>query len=89
MHPADELQSVRGEIRRLKRREAELRATLIGARNREGALWRARIVERRPRRLDAAALPLSARADPRTYLERVTRAVRLAPVPAGHRRARQ
>jgi len=83
LHPADELQSVRGEIRRLRAREAELRAWLIETRNRQGALWRAEIVERRPRRIDPVQMPLSARADPRSYLAGVRRSVRLAPVPAG------
>ena len=83
MHPADELQSVRGEIRRLRAREAELRTRLIEAQNRQGALWRAEIVERRPRRIDPVQMPLSARADPRSYLAGVSRTVRLTPVAAG------
>ena len=77
MHPADELHHVRAQIRALKAREGELRAGLITGMDRIGATWIAEIGERRARRLDAARLPLSLRADPRMYLERASLAVTL------------
>lgn len=67
-HPADELHAVRAEMKRLRAREALLRARLIATSDRMGDAWVAELSERRPRRIDAARLPLSARADPRTWM---------------------
>jgi len=78
MHPADELHAIRHQIRALRAREAALRETLISG-DREGTAWRARVVCRRPRRIDAARLPAVARDDPRAALEAQALAVTLAP----------
>ena len=67
MHPADELFEVREQLRGLKAREAELRKALICAPRseaREGERYRANVVLRFPRRLDAARLPEGWHEDP-------------------------
>ena len=79
MHPADELQAVREEIRRLRAREQDLRETLIDGEDRVGQRWHALVTSRVVDRIDADALPLSIRADPR-YQARST-VVTLRPRP--------
>jgi len=79
LHPADELNLVRAQMRRLKAREAALRARLIEGEDRAGAAWVAEVRERRARRIDPARLPLSARADPRSWLDRRQTSVTLRP----------
>ncbi|MGF1446654.1 MAG: hypothetical protein ACFBRM_10700 [Pikeienuella sp.] len=79
-HPADELHAIRTEIRALKAREAALRVRLIGGHDRAGRRFCAEIVTGIRRRIDAASLPLSVRADPRSYLGRETVRVRLVPL---------
>jgi hypothetical protein len=81
LHPADELNLVRAQMRRLKAREAALRARLIEGEDRAGKAWVAELRERRARRIDPARLPLSARADPRSWLGRRSLAVVLRPRP--------
>ena len=89
MPPADELELVRAEIKRLRAREAELRAEIVGQADGEsiGRDWRVEIVEQRRRSLDRAALPPEIARDPRYWKESVTRIVRT--VPAGARRPRR
>ena len=81
MHPADELQDVRTEIRALKARESRLRAALIAAPEgaRTGRHWQAAVAERVSRKIDAARLPLTVRADPRSWLTRRSVCVTLQP----------
>jgi hypothetical protein len=81
MHPADELRAVRAEIARLRARADRLRGELIGGDDRAGARWHAVVETRLSRRIDPAALPLSVRADPRSWTVRARTAVRLLPVP--------
>jgi hypothetical protein len=81
MHPADELQEVRTEIRALRAREAALRTRLIEAPEvaRAGRHWEAAVAERVSRKIDAARLPLTVRADPRSWLTRRSVCVTLQP----------
>ncbi len=91
MPPADELELVRAEIKRLKAREAELRAAMLEDGGAEpGEDWRVEVVEQRRRTLDRAALPPEIAGDPRYWQERVARVVktvsiraRTAPAPTG------
>jgi hypothetical protein len=83
MPPADELELVRAEIKRLRAREAELRAAVLGEGGTEpGQDWRVEIVEQRRRTLDRAALPREIGSDPRYWKERVARVVKTVSVRA-------
>ena len=80
MHPADELQLVREQIRALRQRETALRDRLIETEDRTGRRWAAEVQHRVSRRIDAARLSLSARADPRILARRCSTAVTLRAV---------
>ena len=81
MPPADELELVRAEIKRLRTREAELRAAVLEEGGAEpGRDWRVEIVEQRRRTLDRAALPREIGSDPRYWKERVARVVKTVSV---------
>lgn len=83
MPPADELELVRAEIKRLRKREAELRAAMLDEGGTEpGQDWRVEIVEQRRRTLDRAALPREIGDDPRYWKERVARVVKTVSVRA-------
>ena len=83
MPPADELELVRAEIKRLRAREAELRAAVLDEGGTEpGQDWRVEIVEQRRRTLDRAALPREIGNDPRYWKERVSRVVKTVSVRA-------
>jgi hypothetical protein len=83
MPPADELELVRAEIKRLRAREAELRAAMLEEGGAEpGQEWRVEIVEQRRRTLDRAALPREIGNDPRFWKERVARVVKTVSVRA-------
>lgn len=83
MPPADELELVRAEIKRLRAREAELRAAVLEEGGAEpGQEWRVEIVEQRRRTLDRAALPREIGNDPRYWKERVARVVKTVSVRA-------
>jgi hypothetical protein len=83
MPAADELELVRAEIKRLKAREAELRAAMLeGGDTEPGQDWRVEVVEQRRRTLDRAALPPEIAADPRFWKERVARVVKTISVRA-------
>ena len=83
MPPADELELVRAEIKRLRAREAELRAALLEEGGGEpGQDWRVEIVEQRRRTLDRAALPREIGDDPRYWREHVARVVKTVSVRA-------
>jgi hypothetical protein len=82
MPPADELELVRAEIKRLKAREAELRAAVLDGGAEPGQDWRVEIVEQRRRTLDRAALPREIGDDPRYWKERVARVVKTVSVRA-------
>lgn len=81
MHPADELRAVRAEIARLTGRAEMLASMLIAGGDRHGADWIALVETRVDRRIDEAALPLSVRADPRSWAERRRTEVTLLPRP--------
>lgn len=76
MPPADELELVRAEIKRLKAREAALRDEVLGGAAEAGQDWRVEVVEQRRRTLDRAALPPEIAGDPRYWKERVSRVVK-------------
>ena len=83
MPPADELELVRAEIKRLRGREAELRAAVLEEGGAEpGQDWRVEVVEHRRRTLDRAALPPEISGDPRYWKERVARVVKTVSVHA-------
>jgi hypothetical protein len=83
MPPADELELVRAEIKRLRKREAELRGAVLEEGGAEpGQDWRVEIVEQRRRTLDHAALPREIGEDPRYWKERVARVVKTVSVRA-------
>lgn len=83
MPPADELEVVRAEIKRLRAREAELRAAVLEEGGAEpGQDWRVEVVEQRRRTLDRAALPPEVVRDPRFWKERVARVVKTVSVRA-------
>ena len=83
MPPADELELVRAEIKRLRAREAELRAAVLEEGGAEpGQDWRVEIVEQRRRTLDRTALPHEIGNDPRYWKERVARVVKTVSVRA-------
>jgi hypothetical protein len=93
MPPADELELVRAEIKRLRAREAELRAAVLEDGAEPGQDWRVEVVEQRRRTLDRTSLPPEISGDPRYWKERVARVVktvsvraRSAPAPVGPRR---
>lgn len=81
LSPADELGMIRAEMRRLKAREAELRAQIleIGAPE-PGAEWRIEVIEQRRRTFDRTALPPSITEDPRYWKESITKIVKTVPV---------
>ena len=87
MAPADELELVRGELKRLRAREAALREQVLAEGGSEpGEDWRVEVVEQRRRTLDRAALPAEIAGDPRYWKESVTRVVKTVSVrarPAG------
>lgn len=86
MAPADELELVRAELKRLRAREAALRAQVLedgGAM--PGQDWRVEVVEQRRRSLDRAALPPEIADDPRYWKETVTRVVKTVSVRARQR----
>jgi hypothetical protein len=76
MPPADELELVRAEIKRLKAREAALREEVLGGATEAGQDWRVEVVEQRRRTLDRGALPREITDDPRFWKERVSRVVK-------------
>jgi hypothetical protein len=81
MHPADALFETREAIRRLRRREAWLKAQVLAARgDRRGAAWEAVVVERRRRVFDPEAGPGLADVGARFWLERLERRVLLRPL---------
>ena len=83
MPPADELELVRAEIKRLRKREAELRGAVLDEGGAEpGQDWRVEVVEQRRRTLDRAALPPEIAGDPRYWKERVSRVVKTVSVRA-------
>jgi hypothetical protein len=82
MPPADELELVRAEIKRLRAREAELREQVLGEGAEPGQDWRVEVVEQRRRTLDRAALPREIAADPRYWKESVARVVKTVSVHA-------
>lgn len=83
MAPADELELVRAELKRLRAREAALREQVLekggGA---PGQDWRVEVVEQRRRTLDRAALPREIADDPRYWKESVSRVVKTVSVRA-------
>ncbi|MEM9145041.1 MAG: hypothetical protein AAGC57_02510 [Pseudomonadota bacterium] len=82
MFPADELFELRTEIRRLKEREAQLRARMMadpGGPSCAGRDWEGVVVMRETRRLDTASLPAGLLADPAHYRTTGFRAVLLRP----------
>lgn len=87
MAPADELELVRAELKRLRAREAALRAQVLENGGAEpGQDWRVEVVEQRRRTLDRAALPAEVAEDPRFWKETVSRVVKTVSVrarPAG------
>lgn len=82
MPPADELELVRAEIKRLKAREAELRAAVLDESAEPGQDWRVEVVEQRRRTLDRMALPPEIAGDPRYWKESVSRVVKTVSVHA-------
>ena len=76
MAPADELELVRAEIKRLKAREAALRDEVLAGATEAGQDWRVEIVEQRRRTFDRSALPPEIADDPRLWKERVSRVVK-------------
>lgn len=81
-HPADELADLRAEIRRLKDREAALRARLLAAPPADpvGRWARLDIVTERRRHLLTDRLPDAIRDDPRYWAEREVISLRCDPV---------
>ncbi len=78
---ADELAEIRGEIARLKAREAALRAHFLrhpdqGA---QGRWARVEVVENRSPRFNPLLLPDTIRNDPRFFEEKVVQTVRCLP----------
>ncbi len=83
MAPADELELVRGELKRLRAREAALREQVLADGGAEaGEDWRVEVVEQRRRTLDRAALPAEIADDPRYWKETTTRVVKTVSVRA-------
>jgi hypothetical protein len=82
MPPADELELVRAEIKRLKAREAQLRDEVLGGAAEPGRDWRVEVVEQRRRTLDRSALPAEIADDPRYWKESVSRVVKTVSVRA-------
>jgi hypothetical protein len=82
MPPADELELVRAEIKRLKAREAQLRDEVLGGAAEAGQDWRVEVIEQRRRTLDRAALPPEIADNPRYWKESVSRVVKTVSVRA-------
>lgn len=82
MAPADELELVRAELKRLRAREAELRAQVLEEGAEPGQDWRVEVVEQRRRTLDRSALPTEIADDPRYWKQSVSRVVRTVSVRA-------
>ena len=80
MAPADELELVRAELKRLRAREAALREQVLVDGAQPGEDWRVEVVEQRRRTLDRAALPPEIASDPRYWKESVTRVVKTVSV---------
>lgn len=80
MAPADELELIRAELKRLRAREAALREQVLADGAEAGEDWRVEVVEQRRRTLDRAALPPEIAGDPRYWKESVTRVVKTVSV---------
>ncbi len=79
--PADELGHLRDEIKRLKAREAELRAEmLVDDRVEPGETYRVEVVEQQRRVFDRSALPPEIADDPQYWKVSTSRIVRVKPV---------
>ncbi|MEM6972784.1 MAG: hypothetical protein AAF577_08260 [Pseudomonadota bacterium] len=87
MHPADELQAVREEIRGLRRREDALKRYFIkgpGRLDRRGTRWEVHLEEQHARVIDPVALPRQVLGDGRFWMDRVTQRVCLRAVGPPH-----
>jgi hypothetical protein len=79
--PADELGHIRDEIKRLKKREDELRAEMLAHGGAEaGAEYRVEVVEQQRRTLDRDALPKAILDDPAYWKTSTSRIVRVKPI---------
>lgn len=81
--PADELGHIRDEIKRLKKREDELRAEMLAHGGAEpGETFRVEVVEQQRRTLDRDALPKAILDDPTYWKISTSRIVRVKPIEA-------
>ncbi|MGV6847730.1 MAG: hypothetical protein ACWA5A_05060 [Marinibacterium sp.] len=82
---ADELADIRGEIARLRKREAVLRTAILSSNGQvpDGRWSRVEVTEHRARVFDKKLLPLSMQADPRYWRVRVQQQVRCLPIQVG------
>ena len=78
IYPADELAQIRAQIRKLKAREATLRAGFLdGSLVQQGHTYHVRITQSRSRVLVPARLPEDIRFNDDYYRQRVSKTVRL------------
>ena len=78
--PADEIAEIRGQIRMLQDREAELRAGFLsGLHGWEGAEYAVELTQQRRRVLLKDRLPEAILNDPRYWDERVTQTLKVQP----------
>lgn len=87
--PADELGLLREEMRRLKAREAELRAEILDTGDASGAQYTIEIKTQERRTLDKDKLPTEILEDPYYYKISTSQIVRTVSIETAERRAAQ